>query len=77
MRGVPLIEGGPMRDQILNLARKLCETEDIEEARDTAGELQRAIRQHIEDLGTRLYWRKMRAAGEGHQVVEMLRKAKF
>ena len=68
-----------MRDQILNLARKLCETDDIEEARDTGGELQRAIRQHIEDLGTTLYWRKMRAAGESHatNVIEMPRKTKF
>ena len=55
-----------MRDQILNLARKLCDTEDIEESRDIAGELQRAVREHIQDLGAKLYWRKMRAAGEGH-----------
>jgi len=51
-----------MRDQILNLARKLCETEDVGESREIAAELQRAVREHIEDLGTKLYWRKMRAA---------------
>ena len=65
-----------MRDQILYLAQHLCETEDIEEARDLAGQLQRAVREHIEDLGTTLYWHKMRAAGEGHatNIVEMPRK---
>jgi len=65
-----------MRDQILNLARKLCETEDVGESREIAAELQRAVRDHIEDLGTKLYWRKMRAAGEGHptNVVAMPRK---
>ena len=68
-----------MRDRILTLARKLCETEDIEEARDTAGELQRAIRQYVEDLGTRIYSRKMGARGEVHatNVVEMPHKTKI
>lgn len=67
-----------MRDNILNLAQKLCETEDIEDARDLAGQLQRAVREHIEDLGTKLYWRRMRSAGEGHptNIVEMPRKTK-
>ena len=62
-----------MRDQILNLARKLCETDDIDEARGIASELQRLVREHVEDLGTRLYWRKMRTASKGHatNVVEM------
>jgi hypothetical protein len=65
-----------MRDQILNLARKLCGTDDVNEARDIAGELQRAVREHIEDLGMKLYWRRMRAAGAGYptNVVEMPRK---
>ena len=68
-----------MRDQILNLAQKLCETEDVDESREIAAELQRAVREHIEDLGTKLYWRKMRAAGERHptNVVEMPRKQSF
>ena len=77
--GVTLTQGDLMRDQVLNLARKLCETDDIHEARDIAGELQRAVREVIEDLGMKLYWRKMRAAGQGHptNVVEMPRKTKF
>ena len=68
-----------MREKILALARKLCESEDIEEARDTAGELQRAIRQHVEDLGTKLYSRRMGVRGEVHatNVVEMPHKTKI
>ena len=68
-----------MRDQVLNLARKLCDTDDIDEARDAADKLQRAVREHIEDLGMKVYWRKMRADGEGHptNVVEMPRKTRF
>lgn len=68
-----------MREKILALARKLCETEDIEEARDIAGELQRAIRQHFEDLGTTLYSRRMGARGEvqATNVVEMPHKTKI
>ena len=68
-----------MRGKILTLARKLCETEDIEEAQNIAGELQRAIRQHFEDLGTTLYSRRMGARGEVHatKVVEMPQKTKI
>jgi len=65
-----------MRDHVLTLARKLFDTDDIDEARGIASELQRLVREHIEELGMRVYWRKMRAAGESHppKVVEMPRK---
>jgi len=65
-----------MRDHVLTLARKLFDTDDIDEARGIASELQRLVREHIEELGMRVYWRKMRSAGESHppKVVEMPRK---
>lgn len=61
------------------LARRLFETDDIEEARGIASELQRLVRERVEELGLKHYWRKMRAAGESHpaEVVEMPRKTKF
>lgn len=68
-----------MRDHVLMLARKLFETDDIDEARGIASELQRLVREHVEELGMKLYWRKIHAAGERHpsKVVDMRRKTKF
>ena len=68
-----------MRDHVLILARRLFETDDLDEARGIATELQRLVRKHVEELGLKHYWHKMRTAGEGHpsNVVEMPRKAKF
>ena len=68
-----------MRDHVLMLARRLFETDDLDEARGIASELQRLVREHVEELGLKLYWRKMRTAGEGHpsKIVEMPRKTKF
>ena len=62
-----------MQDTVLILARKLIETEDIDEARDIASQLQHAIREHVEELATRHYRLKMSASTEGHptNVVEM------
>ena len=55
-----------MRDHVLTLARKLFDTDDIDEARGIASGLQRLVREHVEELGLKLYWRKVRAAGESH-----------
>jgi hypothetical protein len=68
-----------MRDHVLILARRLFETDDIEEARGIASELQRLVRERVEELGLKLYLRKVGAAGESHQfkVVEMRSKTKF
>ena len=68
-----------MRDHVLMLARRLFETDDLDEARGIASELQRLVREHVEELGLKHYWRKMRAASESHpaKVVEMPRKTKY
>ena len=68
-----------MRDHVLMLARRLFETDDLDEARGIASELQRLVRDHVEELGLKHYFRKMRAAGESHpsKVVEMPRKTRF
>ncbi len=68
-----------MRDHVLILPRRLFETDDIDEARGIASELQRLVREHVEELGMKLYWLKVRAAGESHpsKVVKMRRKTKF
>jgi len=57
-----------MRDHVLILARRLFETDDIDEARGIASGLQRLVREHVEELGLKLYWLKVRAAGESHPL---------
>jgi hypothetical protein len=67
------------RNHLLMLARRLFETNDLDEARGIASELQRLVREHVEELGLKHYWREIRAAGQSHaaKIVKMPRKTKF